>query len=158
METLIKQEKDLKDLSHKILEKIKENKNNNRATIVGLFGDLGSGKTTFTKYFAEQLGIDKSKIISPTFIIQKKFPIKKNTEKDEKTNVADFKNLYHLDVYRIENPKEILNLDWEDINSDPHNLIFIEWADLIEEILPSDTLKINFETIDETTRKITTSF
>src|SRR4030042_4237719 len=81
--------------------------------ILALSGDLGSGKTTFTQGFAEGLGI-KSRVISPTFILMRKY--------------GDF---YHLDLYRLENniEGEIKNLGIKDIWEDKKNIMIIEWAE-----------------------------
>ena len=110
------------------------------SSIVALFGDLGGGKTCFLQGFAKGLGI-KEKILSPTFVIMKKYKMKKGS-------------FYHVDCYRIQNPKEILGLGFRDIISNPKNIIAIEWADRIEKILPKNILKIRFRFIDKTTRRI----
>ena len=120
-------------------------KNLNRALIVGLSGDLGSGKTTFVQSVANVLGIEKY-ITSPTFVIQKKYKI--NSAK------VDFENLIHIDAYRLESGRELLDLDWEEVVKNPKNIIFIEWPERVIEILPRDMKKINFKFIDEKTRKI----
>lgn len=129
------------------------------AITIGLFGNLGSGKTTFTKYFAEKLGIKPSQIISPTFVLQKRFDISNVTEEAEKNknpqNIKHpFKNFYHLDVYRIESSKEIETLWWRENVANPQNIILVEWADKIQDILPNDTLKMFFESTGENSRKI----
>lgn len=115
-----------------------------KALVVGLCGDLGSGKTTFTKHFAEALGI-KENITSPTFVILKKYDIK---------NRSDFKTLVHVDAYRLEDSKELSALDFSEELSDKKNLILIEWADKVSDLLPEETLELNFEFIDEKIRKI----
>jgi tRNA threonylcarbamoyladenosine biosynthesis protein TsaE len=101
------------------------------------------------------LGI-KDKILSPTFVILKRLKITK--VKSQKSKIKDtnqkFENFYHLDCYRIQNPKEILNLDFKKIISDSHNVIAIEWAERIRKILPKDTLILKFEFINKKTRKI----
>lgn len=114
------------------------------ATVVALQGDLGSGKTTFTKIIGQLLGI-KETIQSPTFVIQKKYETKDTL----------FKRLYHLDLYRIENPSEIQVLGLERIFEDKENLIFIEWPERAENLLPNDMINIRFEHVDENTRSIT---
>jgi len=141
------------------------------ATTIGLFGDLGSGKTTFTKYFAKQFGIKSKDIISPTFILQKRFDISDVKEPAEKTSTDKnkskktkktqrekpqhpFKNFYHLDVYRIDDPKEIESIGWREIAADPQNIILVEWADKIPDLLPEDVIKIYFESTGETSRRI----
>lgn len=117
------------------------------ALIVGLKGDLGGGKTTFLQGFARGLRI-KEKILSPTFIILKKFKIQNST----------FKFLYHLDCYRIQKLKEILYLGFKEIISDPKNIVTIEWVDQIQKILPAKTIILKFEFIDQKTRKIIVGF
>ena len=109
------------------------------ALVLALEGDLGSGKTTFARAFAEALGL-KEKVKSPTFIIFRKSKIE-NKEWREK----GFENFYHFDIYRIHNEKEILNLGWEEIISNPENIVLVEWADKIENILPKKSIKINFK-------------
>jgi tRNA threonylcarbamoyladenosine biosynthesis protein TsaE len=114
------------------------------ATIVGLHGDLGSGKTTFTQAVAKVLGITET-VTSPTFVIEKLYSL----------SHADFKKLIHIDAYRLESGKELLHLGWQEIADDPKNLIFIEWPERVADILPKDMKKIEFTFVDETTREIT---
>lgn len=111
----------------------------NGALVLALMGELGSGKTAFAQAFAEALGV-KEKIKSPTFIIFRKSKIQ-NKEWQKK----GFQNFYHFDVYRIHNEKEILNLGWEEIISNPGNIVLVEWADKIEKILPKNCVKIMFK-------------
>lgn len=113
------------------------------AVVIGLEGDLGGGKTTFLQGFAKGLKISK-KILSPTFVIMKRFTIKNR----------NFKNFYHIDCYRIEKPKEILNLGFEEIASNPQNIVAIEWSDKIGKILPKDTIKLKFEFVNKNKREI----
>jgi tRNA threonylcarbamoyladenosine biosynthesis protein TsaE len=119
-----------------------------RATVVGLYGDLGAGKTTFMKYLAESLGI-KETIQSPTFVIMKKYEIKDASKKTQVKKIFKiapcvFQNLVHIDAYRIEKDEEMLNLDWLAIINDPKNLVCVEWPELIAKIMPSH-IKIFFE-------------
>lgn len=120
---------------------ILKNKSGKKASILGLVGDLGGGKTTFLQGFAKGLGI-KEKITSPTFVILKKFQISK------------LKTFYHIDCYRIKKPEELLDLNFKKIISSPPNIIAIEWADKIRKIMPKETIWINFDFIDNKTRKI----
>lgn len=117
--------------------------NSRRAAIIALEGNLGGGKTTFLQGFAKGLGI-KEKIISPTFVIQKRFKILNSR----------FKNFYHLDCYRIQKPEELLELGFKDIVSDPQNIIALEWADRIKKVLPKNMLWLRFEFINKNTRRI----
>jgi tRNA threonylcarbamoyladenosine biosynthesis protein TsaE len=106
------------------------------ALIFGLIGELGAGKTTFIQAFAKGLKI-KGRLTSPTFVLMKRY-----------------KNLYHIDCYRIKNPKDILDLDFREIISDPQNIIMIEWAEKIKKILPRGTIWIKFEIISPGKREI----
>lgn len=114
-----------------------------KATVVGLYGELGSGKTTFMKYLAEEFGI-KETIQSPTFVIEKIYELKNKS----------FQHLIHIDAYRIEKEDEMINLGWQEIIADPSNLICVEWPERIAGVMPPHT-KIYFEHVDENSRKIT---
>jgi tRNA threonylcarbamoyladenosine biosynthesis protein TsaE len=167
MEFNIESEKELKNVAEEIqtslfMKMALEHRTGKEygAIVIGLFGDLGSGKTTFTKYFAKQFGIKKTEIISPTFVLQKRFDISKVDEpaKNKKTKTKKikhpFKNFYHLDVYRIEDSKEIESIGWNEITADPQNIILVEWADKISDILPTETIKIYFKNTGENSRNI----
>ncbi len=116
------------------------------AYIVGLTGNLGGGKTTFAQGFAKALGI-KEKILSPTFVIIKKYKIQNTKYK--------IQNFYHIDCYRIENPRDIIELGWKEVINDPKNIVLIEWADKIKKIIPENSLWINFEHLGKNKRRIT---
>jgi tRNA threonylcarbamoyladenosine biosynthesis protein TsaE len=122
---------------------------NDHATIYGLSGDLGSGKTAFVKEVAHHLGLNKENITSPTFVIEKIYKLSSFAARH-----SSFKRLIHIDAYRLEDPKELLNLGWEEISSNRENLIMIEWPEIVAEILPEHTRTIYFEFVNETTRKI----
>ena len=119
----------------------------NKALVVALEGDLGSGKTTFIQGLAQGLKV-KENILSPTFVIQKDFLLK----------LKNFKNLYHIDAYRLKNPEELLELGFKDLIGNPENLIVIEWADKIKKILPKNILRIKFENLGENKRRIKIEF
>lgn len=101
-----------------------------KGDIVALIGDLGTGKTALTKYIAEGLGIRET-ITSPTFTI-----------------VQEYRQgrlpLYHFDVYRIGDPEEMYELGYEEYFYGD-GVCVIEWADLIEELLPEYTKTIRIE-------------
>ena len=101
-----------------------------KGDIVALIGDLGTGKTALTKYIAEGLGIQEV-ITSPTFTI-----------------VQEYRQgrlpLYHFDVYRIGDPEEMYELGYEEYFYGD-GVCVIEWADLIEELLPEYTKTIRIE-------------
>ena len=105
--------------------------------VICLNGELGSGKTVFTKAFANALGIEDD-VTSPTFNIIKEYP---NGELP----------LYHMDVYRLEGNVDELGLD-EYFGG--NGVTIVEWADMIEDHLPKDRLDINIKIIGEDTRVI----
>ncbi|MEK7664597.1 MAG: tRNA (adenosine(37)-N6)-threonylcarbamoyltransferase complex ATPase subunit type 1 TsaE [Patescibacteria group bacterium] len=126
------------------------------AVVLGLQGDLGSGKTTFLQGLAKGLGI-KEKILSPTFIIFRKFQIPNpNDQSNPKSQIPKFKYFYHFDCYRIKNSKEILELGFKEIISNKKNIVAIEWPDKIKNILPKSAIIIKFKFISEKTRELTT--
>jgi tRNA threonylcarbamoyladenosine biosynthesis protein TsaE len=111
--------------------------------VVALSGELGAGKTTFVQGFAKGLGV-QGKIISPTFLIIRQYPI------------PDQKNFfYHIDLYRIEKVK-LEDLGLKEILTDPGNIVVIEWPERIIDF--SDyNLKINIESGNESLRNILVS-
>jgi len=111
-----------------------EIKKGQKALIIGLEGELGSGKTTFIQGLAKGLKI-KERITSPTFVIIKK--------------IGWF---YHIDCYRVKS-KDLLDLGFREIISQP-NLVVIEWAEKIKKILPKNTFWIKFEYLDKNKRKM----
>jgi len=110
------------------------------AFVIGLKGELGGGKTTFLQGFAKGLGI-KEKILSPTFVIMKKFKVSN-------------RELYHFDCYRVSKAKELLDLGFKEIISNPENIVVVEWADKIKKIMPKDAIWIDFKFVNEKKRKI----
>lgn len=116
------------------------------AALIGLSGDLGSGKTAFVKGVAKALGV-KEEVTSPTFVIEKFFAI----------DHPPFTRLIHIDAYRIEHSSELASLRWKETVADPKNLIFIEWPEKIADILPKGMQMLTFKFIDETTREISYS-
>lgn len=120
-----------------------------RATVLGLSGDLGSGKTAFVKCIASALGIS-GLVTSPTFILEKVYVIPR-----ESLMKGRFTKLIHIDAYRLEGGKEMSALDWGALLSDECNLIFIEWPEQVVDAMPEDMIKLSFEYVDEGTRNIT---
>lgn len=110
--------------------------------VFALSGDLGSGKTTFVQGFAEGLGIS-SRIISPTFILMRKY------------KVGD-KDFYHIDLYRLEGDieNEVARLGINDIWKRPENVVIIEWAEKVKEMIPESARWIKFENLGGDKRKI----
>jgi len=121
----------------------KEPINLKQAVIIALEGDLGSGKTTFIQGLAQGLKV-KENVLSPTFVIQKDFSLP----------LKNYKNLYHIDAYRLKNPNELLELGFKDLINNSENLIVIEWADKVKKILPKNILMIEFTNLEKNKRKI----
>lgn len=113
--------------------------------IITLEGELGAGKTTFMQGFAKGLGITKN-ILSPTFIIMRSYAVP-----DDKK----IKMLYHVDLYRIEEEKDIQELGLIDVMGNPDTIVAIEWPEKMGDILPKDTIHIKLEYRGENERKIT---
>ena len=120
--------KDAAGLAKKIVKELQGGE------ILALIGPLGSGKTTFTKALAKQLGI-KHGITSPTFILMNEF--------DGLIGEKPI-HVHHLDLYRTESEQEVLALGLQDFWGHPNSLTVIEWADKITGLLPSKTITIHF--------------
>ena len=116
--------------------------NTNKAVVVGLYGDLGVGKTTLTQCIAKVFGAEET-VNSPTFVIEKIYEL---TDKK-------FTHLIHIDAYRIEKSDELLHLGWNEIISDKNNLIFIEWPERVADIMPKHT-RVNLSHISPDSREI----
>lgn len=107
--------------------------------VVALYGDLGGGKTQFTKGVARGLGV-KDNIISPTFVIRRDYRGKELS-------------LLHYDFYRFEVPdEELMEGLGEGIN--PENVTVIEWAERVEKHLPENAIKVAFHYVSESEREI----
>lgn len=105
---------------------VKNRTHKERALVVCLSGNLGAGKTAFTKAIARHLGI-KETVNSPTFVIMKKYPI----------NLEGYKFMFHLDAYRLKDENELLLLGFEEIINNKEHLVFIEWPENVKKIIPS---------------------
>ncbi|KPJ54657.1 hypothetical protein AMJ47_03830 [Parcubacteria bacterium DG_72] len=125
-----------KKIGKNLAKSLLKRSSSKRTLVLGLVGDLGGGKTTFLQGFAKGLGI-KKRILSPTFII-----------------IRRIKNFYHVDCYRIQKPKELLSLGFEEIINKPSNIVAVEWADKVKSILPNHTVWFSFSFVDKNKRKI----
>jgi tRNA threonylcarbamoyladenosine biosynthesis protein TsaE len=136
----------LKEIN-KIAEDLIKNfsKKKSTAFVVAFFGDLGSGKTTLTQGIAKILGV-KENIISPTYIIIKKYKIENK----------NFKFLIHIDAYRLKNSQELFNIGWKDLIENRDNLIIIEWPELVPDCINKDVFRIYLEHKDKETRILKT--
>ena len=145
--------KKTESLGKEFAKKILRTEIEEEARVMSLEGELGGGKTTFVKGFARGLGIEEM-IKSPTFVIMKKYKLT-TSNKQQTTKSCNLRYFYHVDCYRIENPKEISNLTWKEIVENPQNIIAVEWGEKIKEILPEKYFQIAFEFINKNTRKLT---
>jgi len=130
MKVNVKKEKGMKELGRFVANKIGSIERN-KATVITLSGDLGTGKTTFVKGLAKELGVEE--ITSPTFVIMKKYPIEKP--------IFDF--LYHIDCYRITQKISFKDLGIENDLENKKVLIVIEWPKYLKK-RPKDVLDFKF--------------
>lgn len=134
---------------HDFVELLKNSKKSARplALVISLKGNLGAGKTTFVQMLARELGIIET-ITSPTFVIQKRYDIKKVPDP------FDFKKLIHIDAYRLDSEKELEDLDWSVLVSDPQNLICIEWPENVQNLIPKDAIVVEIDMSEDGGRDV----
>tara|TARA_B100002051_G_scaffold151018_1_gene142910 strand:- start:43 stop:483 length:441 start_codon:yes stop_codon:yes gene_type:complete len=104
-----------------------------KGQVIALNGDLGSGKTTFSQGIAKGLGIEQH-VGSPTFKLVSEY-------------VGKFLKLYHVDCYRLNNAEEFLNLGGENLLLPDNGITLIEWANIIQELLPENVIEIVFSRV-----------
>ena len=127
---------EIDEVAQEVLKIIQaENKN-----VVAFYGEMGAGKTTLIKSIAKQLGaIDI--IQSPTFAIINEYALKNGS------------SIYHFDFYRIERIEEALDLGLDEYFYSG-KLCFIEWPEIVETLLPEDTIKFRLSILDHLKRKL----
>ena len=108
-------------------------------TVFAFYGHMGAGKTTFIKAICEALGVDDV-ITSPTFAIVNEY-------------TAQDGPVYHFDFYRIKKLEEVYDMGFEDYFYSGE-LCLIEWPELIEEVLPSDAVKVSIQEKEDGSRAI----
>lgn len=109
--------------------------------VLELIGDVGAGKTTFVKGLARGLGV-VDEVQSPSFTISRVYEARSDLQ------------LVHYDFYRLTDPG-ILENELAEMINDPKTVTVIEWADIVEGVLPETRSTLRFESPTETTRKIT---
>lgn len=135
-EIFIQDEKQMKKFAKSFFKRIKGGQ------LILLCGDLGAGKTTFTRYFCRSAGV-KEDITSPTFTIMRQY----HTKKVE---------IVHFDLYRIENSREVQEFGFEEYVYDrkPNQIVLIEWPYNVTNFTYPDCMEVTIEKIDENKRKI----
>ncbi|MBI2097990.1 MAG: tRNA (adenosine(37)-N6)-threonylcarbamoyltransferase complex ATPase subunit type 1 TsaE [Candidatus Vogelbacteria bacterium] len=156
MEIVSRSLAETEEAARAFLDKLKPAKG--RATVIGLLGELGSGKTAFTQAAARALGI-RAPVQSPTFVIMKTYAVSGKWQGSPLTNgkgdpFCPWGNLIHIDCYRLNKADDLLHLGWDELAADPANLILVEWPERVGNLLSSPALKIKFEVVDENSRKI----
>ena len=106
--------------------------------VVGLTGDLGAGKTRLVQGAASALGVE-GPVISPTFMLVREY--------DGDVDV------HHVDAYRLDGPAELEDLGLDNV-LDPDTIVFVEWADRVERVLPENWLEIRLEVEDDDRRRV----
>lgn len=114
------------------------------ATLITLSGELGAGKTAFTKALAKALGVEDH-VTSPTFVLEKIYQLSGNP----------FARLAHIDAYRLTDGGELAALGFDELMSDPENLVVLEWPEKVADMLPTPTIRITLEALPDGSRRIT---
>ena len=136
MELKIENLEKISEAAHDFVANIGEN------TVFAIYGKMGAGKTTFVKAVCEELGVDEV-ITSPTFSIVNEY---RSATTDEL--------IYHFDFYRIKKIEEVYDMGFEDYFYSGA-LCFIEWPELVEELLPDDAVKVSIEEQADGSRTVT---
>ena len=113
-------------------------KNMGNGNIFAFYGKMGAGKTTFIKAICEELGVEDV-ITSPTFAIVNEYTTKGGEP------------IYHFDFYRIKKIEEVYDLGYEDYFDSGH-LCFLEWPELIKDLLPEDTTRVTISVEEDGSR------
>ncbi|MBE6287939.1 MAG: tRNA (adenosine(37)-N6)-threonylcarbamoyltransferase complex ATPase subunit type 1 TsaE [Mediterranea massiliensis] len=136
MEIKIESLEKIQEAAHQFITRMGDN------TVFAFYGKMGVGKTTFVKAICEELGVEDT-ITSPTFAIVNEY----------RSDIAG-ELIYHFDFYRIKKIEEVFDMGYEDYFYSGA-ICFIEWPELIDELLPGNTVKVCIEEIENGKRKIT---
>lgn len=138
---------ELKDIASEVLASLGARESEG-ALVVGLSGDLGAGKTAFTKCVAELLGVTDT-VTSPTFILEKIYPVQENTFFGGRID-----KLVHIDAYRLDTGDDMRALDWRRTVEDRGALVLLEWPEQVKDALPSSLVMLSFEYVGEGVRAV----
>jgi len=108
-----------------------------RATLVTLVGELGAGKTAFTKSVAKAFGVEET-VNSPTFVLEKIYFLPRELG----GRTSKFARLVHIDAYRLEKGSDLAALGFDELLQDPGNLIMLEWPENVAEALPAPAVRV----------------
>lgn len=114
------------------------------ATLITLSGELGAGKTAFTKVVARSLGVE-SVVTSPTFVLEKIYQL---------PSTQAFGRLVHIDAYRLESGKDLKAIGFDEIMQDAGNLVLLEWPEMVAEALPKASISIVLKVLPSGVRNI----
>ncbi len=109
-----------------------------------LYGEIGAGKTTLTQAICKQLGV-RDAVLSPTFALVNEYGYLDAS--------GQLQPIYHLDLYRLKSLQEALDIGIEELLYD-ERYCFIEWPELVEALLPEDTMRIKIVVEENSSRKI----
>tara|TARA_B100000745_G_C19847778_1_gene281386 strand:- start:27 stop:461 length:435 start_codon:yes stop_codon:yes gene_type:complete len=123
MEKRLKELTELNDFAQEYISHISPHENH--ATLITLQGDLGAGKTAFTKALAKALGVEEH-ITSPTFVLAKHYTLDNQS----------FEQLVHIDAYRLEKGEDLGPIEFDQLLKSPKNLVVLEWPECVEEAVP----------------------
>ena len=140
MEIIIKDIAQIREAAQQFVEQIGDR------SVFAFYGKMGAGKTTFIKAVCEELGVDDV-ITSPTFAIVNEYSLTSHLS-------PLTSKIYHFDFYRIKKLEEVYDMGFEDYFYSG-DLCFIEWPELIEEVLPEDAVRVTIEALPDESRKIT---
>lgn len=134
MEIKIQNIDTIRESAREFIQNIGEHK------VFAFYGKMGAGKTTFVKAICEELGVEDV-ITSPTFAIVNEYE-------------AHDQSIFHFDFYRIKRLEEVYDMGYEDYFYSGA-LCFIEWPELIEDLLPEDAVKVTIKENTDGTRTVT---
>lgn len=122
--------------------------------VFAFYGKMGAGKTTFIKAICTELGVEDV-ITSPTFAIVNEYEIASKTPSSLSNHLpaVPTQSVYHFDFYRIKRLEEVYDMGYEEYFYSGA-LCFIEWPELIEQLLPEDTVRVRIEQLPDDSRKV----
>lgn len=106
-----------------------------------LEGQLGAGKTLFAKGIASAYGIDPDRVVSPTFALVNRYS-------------GEGQTVYHVDLYRIDKERELLELGLDEIEEEENTVLIVEWSEKLGRYRRQDSISVRFESLDGDSRKI----